>query len=348
MTGFAAIALLVLVFTFVNLAHAAAQLLACRVLGIAPSRVSLGVGPTLWSRTAGETSYRLALLPVGIVVRLRPRWTRGAAGVWPPASARDLRGRSRWVRLAVFASGPAAILVAALASAYWMNGFARVTGSEEPVVGRVQEDGPAARAGIVAGDRIVAVAGKPIASWAELKTAVAALEADAVQLRVQRGADTLTLEVHPAFLPEAGRRAIGVFVAQVAQPPPGPLARAGAAVRTVKDTLALYAEAVRRSFSGERGTVGGPIALLQDGGDSPPDGREQRLALVVTLLLLQWLVASLTLPYLGGVRLLFLAIEAAARRPLHPRYEQWFNRGWVGVLVLLNVLAVAGRVAGGV
>jgi regulator of sigma E protease len=346
MTGFAAIALLVLVFSFVNLVHAAARLAAARLVGVAVNRISLGVGPTLWSRIAGETTYRVALLPVGLVVRLRPPWTRDAAGVWPPSSPRDLRGRSGWVRLAVFAAPLAAVLLVALASAYWLNGFETRGPSEEPVIGRVEEGGPAARAGIAVGDRVVAVSGRAVGSWEELRAAVLALDADVTEVRVQRGAETVTLEVHPVVLPQTQRRALGVFRAEVVKPAPGPVARVCAAFRSVKDGLGAYAGAIRRSFAGERVTVGGPIAVFQDAEGLTPDDRSRRLAALVTFTVLQWLVACLVLPYLDGVRLLFLGIEAAARRPLHPRHERWLNRGWLAVYVLLNVLAIAGRVGG--
>src|SRR5262245_51548540 len=60
----------------VNWAHAGAQLWVARRFGVAVNRVSLGFGPTLWSRTVDGTVYRIALIPVAVIVRLRAPWSK--------------------------------------------------------------------------------------------------------------------------------------------------------------------------------------------------------------------------------------------------------------------------------
>ncbi len=78
----------------------------------------------------------------------------------------------------------------------------------KPVLGLVDSESPAARAGLRSGDVVVAVSGNPVAAWHEVRAGVAATPSgEPVRLRVRRDGQelevTLTPEAPPAGL-EAG------------------------------------------------------------------------------------------------------------------------------------------------
>jgi hypothetical protein len=60
-----------ILWPLINLSHVAGHLLVARLFGIAVDRVSLGLGPSVFSRVRGKTTYRIALLPIAVLVRLR-------------------------------------------------------------------------------------------------------------------------------------------------------------------------------------------------------------------------------------------------------------------------------------
>ncbi len=331
-----------LVWVIVNVTHVAAHLVVARKLGVAVNRVSLGFGPTLWSRMVGATTYRLAILPIAFVVRLRAPWAAGA----PEAPSNDLRNRSRWARLAVFCSAPAAVLLLGFVSAFWASGFERTQRSDKPVVGDVRRGGPADRAGLLAGDTIAAVGGQKVETWAELKRLIAGATEDVLVLDVRRSTGSMRLEVQPDTMPGTSNKVIGIGPAMVAQPPPPFIERFGNAVEIVRQWGGLLVEGVSTVVVGmkEPAVVRGPVALYASA-SAGTNGRDYFLATAVTFAILQYFLLCLVAPYLDGRRLLFLGIEAIGRKPLRPKYEDWFNRIWLGLFLMLAVLAIKSDVS---
>ena len=331
----------VAVWLLVNLSHVAAHLVAARVFGVAVDRVSLGIGPTLWSRLRGRTTVRVALLPVALLVRLRPRWHKDDDAVWPPTDPRDLRSRKLGVRAAVFMSAPSAVLVVALVSAFVVAGIARTQPDDRPVVGGVAPGMPAAEAGILAGDLVVAINGASPETWFDVVELVTAAGEGPAHLEMERDGQIVTFDVEPEWSPVDGRRMIGIVPGVITIEPPGLLTRARMAITTVTGFFRDSLEGLTRSPSEPRiRAVSGPIAIssmAHEGG-----GRGSRGSFFwwfATYFSLNSLAWCAVLPYLDGRRLLFLVIEAIARRPIHPKYEQRFNLVWLTIVVVLNVIA---------
>ena len=133
-----------------------------RRLGIKVLRFSIGFGKPLWKKTFGKdkTELVIAALPLGGYVKmLDEREGEVAAAELPRAFNRQ----PVKTRIAVVVAGPAfnflfAILV------YWAMFVTGVPGLK-PLVGEVTPASYAAEAGILSGDEILAVAGKPTVTW---------------------------------------------------------------------------------------------------------------------------------------------------------------------------------------
>ena len=133
-----------------------------RRLGIKVLRFSIGFGKPLWKKTFGKdkTELVIAALPLGGYVKmLDEREGEVAAAELPRAFNRQ----PVKTRIAIVVAGPAfnflfAILV------YWAMFVTGVPGLK-PLVGEVTPASYAAEAGILSGDEILAVAGKPTVTW---------------------------------------------------------------------------------------------------------------------------------------------------------------------------------------
>src|SRR5690606_5670931 len=92
--------------------------------------------------------------------------------------------QSVWSRIAIVCAGPAAnILLAVLV--YALVFVVGITGIK-PVVGGVNENSFAARAGFIAGDRIVAVGADKTQTWQDARLAIleAVIERDVIEIEV--------------------------------------------------------------------------------------------------------------------------------------------------------------------
>lgn len=140
-----------------------------RRCGVKVLRFSVGFGKPLFSwRDRQGTEYAVALIPLGGYVSMLDE----REGDVPQDQLQYAFNRKPVLqRIAVVAAGPVVNLLFAVL-VYWAMFVAGVE-KVVPVTGEVVADSIAERAGVLAGDEIVAVAGKPTQSWDEVNLALA-------------------------------------------------------------------------------------------------------------------------------------------------------------------------------
>ncbi len=86
-------------------------------------------------------------------------------------------------------------------------GVSGLPSEEAPIIAGVAPSGPASRAGILAGDRILSVDGQAIETFADLQTAVqASMPGDILILKIQRGDQIIKLPVTVGVASQSGGR----------------------------------------------------------------------------------------------------------------------------------------------
>lgn len=164
-----------------------------RWCGVRVLRFSVGFGRPLWSRTGRDgTEYVVAMIPLGGYVKMLDE-REG------PVTAEDLpqafNRKPVSQRFAIVAAGPLINLLLAVL-VYWLLFVVGET-RMAPVIGSVESGSPAAAAGFVADDEIVALDGHVVRSWDDLPLRVAAHVGDTGTLlfRVRSGAIGMEREV---------------------------------------------------------------------------------------------------------------------------------------------------------
>jgi regulator of sigma E protease len=181
--------------------HELGHFVAAKLLGVKVTRFSIGFGPRLLGFRRGETEYLLSLLPLGGYVKMAG--DEPGAEVPPEDRGRGFLEAAPWKRFAIAFAGPAANLafpvIIYFALALAQNGSS-VPG---PTLGTIMPGSAADRAGLRAGDRVVAVAvpGKPPAPvryFSDLRQAVGPRPGDRIEFTVERGGERLIVPVVPA------------------------------------------------------------------------------------------------------------------------------------------------------
>ncbi|MCB1775308.1 MAG: RIP metalloprotease RseP [Gammaproteobacteria bacterium] len=143
-----------------------------RRLGIKVLRFSIGFGRPLWRRqaTPDDPEYVIAAIPLGGYVKMLDEHEGPVA---EHERHRAFNRQTLWVRSAVVVAGPLFNFLFAIV-AFWLVLTLGETGLR-PLIGEVVPDTPAQRAGIQAGDEIVAINGQRTPTWSlalqELATA---------------------------------------------------------------------------------------------------------------------------------------------------------------------------------
>lgn len=185
--------------------HEFGHYLAARLAGVRVEVFSLGFGPRLIGFRRGDTDYRIAAVPLGGYVRVAGEDPIQREGLAP----HDLYAKGFFARTTFFAGGIAMNVLFALVA--FPIVFGAGVSFTAPVLGTVEPGGPAWRAGLVPGDRVVDVAGKAMYSFENLLTELAlAGGRGPVELTVERDGQRKSALVEPVFEAGSGIFEIGV------------------------------------------------------------------------------------------------------------------------------------------
>lgn len=198
----------ILMFALAILIHEFGHFVVARKLGLRVEAFSIGFGPVLWKKRVNGVEYRLSALPLGGYVSLPDMDPDGTKALEGADGKGDGVGEARapraripaWKEILVAVAGPfmnvvlavvLAVLLACVPSAKF--------GSLLLDVDHVLPGGPAAAAGILPGDRIVAINGNKVRTKSDMQTEFLIAKGRASDMTLLRGGTNVTVNVEPKF-----------------------------------------------------------------------------------------------------------------------------------------------------
>ena len=228
---------------------------------------------------------------------------------------------------------------------YWSPPFPAVLGTVEP-------GGPAAKAGLMAGDEIKAVDGTPVRSFAEFRDYVRARPGQEIEVVVRRGEGDLTRRVTASSEVDGGktvgRLRITPPAISVPYPPEmrthsavGPLSALSYSVGKAWQMTAVQAKFFVRMLTGDVSwkNTSGFIGIATSAGEAAHAGIFSFLMLMVLLSLSLGFLNLLPIPILDGGQIVFQLVEWAKGRPLSDR--TYLVGQQAGLLLLVLLMGVA-------
>jgi regulator of sigma E protease len=312
-------------------------------LGVLVERFSIGFGPVVLARKPGETEYAVSAIPLGGYVKMLGE-EEGEQALANPERAFSTQSLAR--RAAIVFAGPAMNFVFAfLVYAALFAAVGVEKPSTEPRVGGVTAGLPAERAGLRAGDRIVAIGDTPIATWEQLFKTIIASKGERLRLVVERDGTRFPLEVTPElhenrtiYGEDAGKvYRIGVEVS-LEWEAVGPLAAVGMAAQETATHAVMVLQGLELMLTGRVPfkDLGGPIAIASAAGKQARAGARYYLLTLAFLSVNLAVLNLLPIPALDGGHLAFFAIEGVMRRPLGVRHREIALQ--VGILLLITLI----------
>ena len=176
--------------------HELGHFLAARRIGVRVLTFSLGFGPKLLKTRRGDTEYCISAIPLGGYVKMA-----GESPDDPRSGAPDeFMSKNKWQRFQVLIMGPAMnLILAVVVLALVLAQGAEVPAYQDgpPEVGAVTPQGPADRAGMRAGDRVLTVAGEEVNTWGDFAMAVGTRANRDISLTLLRDGQTREVNVRP-------------------------------------------------------------------------------------------------------------------------------------------------------
>jgi regulator of sigma E protease len=332
--------------------HEMGHYLAGRWFGVKAEAFSIGFGREIAGFTDRRgTRWKFGWLPLGGYVRF--------AGDMNPASqptvewlslpaverARTFQAKRVWQRAIIVAAGPVVNFVVAILI---LAGFAHFYGQRyaPPVVGQVVAASPAARAGLLVGDRILSLDGRKIDSFAEIAQYALMRPGETIPVDIERGGLARTIPVTIGTIHQRDRFGndyrigrVGIGSPPSVYRPVSLLAAPAIGASQVVDIIRGSLDAIGQIITGRRSIdeLGGPLKIAKVSGEQMALGWPQFVWLIALVSINLGFINLLPVPMLDGGHLLFYAIEAVRRRPVDQRVQEWAFRGGLAALLALMV-----------
>lgn len=213
------------------------------------------------------------------------------------------------------------------------------------IVGEVSPGFPAWRAGLKAGDVILAVNDSVVADWYDMRELITGAEGDSVRLNVQRGdavfARSMPLESNPMA---DGQRLIGITqhmpVTYKQSYPPVKAMQLG--IVSTANFIALNYIGLYKIISRPetlKSSVGGPVMIYSMSSQSARKGLSSWILFVAAISLVLMIMNLLPIPVLDGGHIMFALVQGIIGRPV-PRKVQLVLQN-VGMVLLLLLMTYA-------
>ncbi|MBI4190561.1 MAG: RIP metalloprotease RseP [Betaproteobacteria bacterium] len=224
-------------------------------------------------------------------------------------------------------------------------GFLKQTSPIPSVLGELTPGGAAERAGLQAGDEVVAVDGRPVRQWQELVKIIRAHPGTALTFDVRRGINLLPgLRVTPDSDEERGQKIgkAGIRNPYFVEMRYGPLQSLNLSLARTWDTSVFSLRMLGKMIMGEVSlkNLSGPITIADYAGQSAQVGWIPYLIFLALISISLGVLNLLPIPLLDGGHLMYYMLEIAKGSPVSDRIMEIGQRVGMGVLFLLMACAL--------
>lgn len=325
----------ILIFSVMILFHELGHFLLAKANGIRVNEFCLGLGPTLFGITKGETKYSLKLFPIGGACMMEGEDEESDDN-------RAFGKKSVWARISVVVAGPLFNFLMAFVFSFillWNIGY------DLPVLSDVQQGGAAEAAGMQAGDTIIKMNHTRIHFYRDIRVYGQLHAGEPAEVVYERDGVRKQTVLTPKYDEETGAYLYG-FLSTAKSTRGTVFDTLKYSVYEVKYWISATIAGLKSLITGQVGVndLSGPVGIVEMIGD----GYEASISygffatflqiLYMTILLSANLgvMNLLPLPALDGGRLLFLLIEVIRGKRIDPDKEGMVH--FVGMMLLFALM----------
>lgn len=333
----------ILVLGVLIFAHETGHFLLAKRSGVGVQKFSLGFGPKLFGFRRGETEYLVSAIPLGGYVKM--------VGEDPAEASPDLQKsfsqKSVGKRALIVFGGPAFNLLLAVLL-FWFS-FVIGIPALTTKIGEVKEGFPAAKGGVRAGDRIVAVNGEGVQRWNDLAFRIHDAPGRPLRITLEREGKRQELTLTPQVSKQKTILGEEVEVGLLGIVPSqefvieriNPFRALYLSLYRTWEVSALIGVSIVRLIQGKipAKTIGGPILVAQLAGEQARMGLINLLLFTALLSINLAILNLLPIPILDGGHLLFFLLEAIRGKPIALRKRELAQQVGLVLLVALMIFA---------
>lgn len=298
---------------------------------------ALGMGPAIFKKKKGDTTYALRLLPIGGYVSME--------GEDEESTDENAFNRKKvWQKIIIVAAGAIMNLILGVVIVATCLSMEELIGTNQ--IHSFEENAVSQQSGLKAGDQILEINGHRVFSDMDISFLMTRSEDGIYDMTVRRDGEKVELsDVKFETTVEQGYTLIKYdFIIRGVEPN-----FINVVTTAFKQTASIGRLVWLSLFDLVTGKFGlsdlsGPVGTVNILADITSSAVESRANLISALTLMAFISINigifnlLPLPALDGGRLFFLAVEGIRRKPINPKYEGYVHGAGLALLLLLMVV----------
>lgn len=223
------------------------------------------------------------------------------------------------------------------------------------IMGELNQNMPAAKAGLMQHDVITKINDQPVKDWYAVTEKIAAIKQGPIKLDVLRNNQSMVIDV-PGLIPDPDNKSRMVLGISAKLPPEheieyyrslffslsyGPLESVPQAFYQINKITSKSLEMMWKLVSGKASlkNLSGPITIAQVANDSASRGFSWYLSFLALVSLSLGIINLLPVPMLDGGQMLFLMFEKIKGSPLSQQFE--LRAQFIGMFLLISLMSLA-------
>jgi regulator of sigma E protease len=350
------ILLAALLFGILIFVHELGHFIFAKLCNVKVLKFSLGFGPRIVGKTIGETEYVISAVPLGGYVKMYGEEVEDE--VSDQDKERSFKSQTLWKKAVIVLAGPFfnIMLTFGVYTALLAVGIEVPVPDLKnlmPVVDEVDQQYPAAAAGLIKGDRIVRIADTEINTWIDIINIVGKNPGKPMEFVVKRGEQQYALTIAPKAIQEKDRNGAPITIGRIG------IKKSGQGLYTlIKSESMLNAPQQGAFATYKMGTVifdsiwmtmngeisvknlGGPISIFNESSKAASAGAITYFLFMALVSVNLGVLNLLPIPVLDGGHLLFMGIEAVKGKPVSDTAIAISQRIGIAILLALMVLVM--------
>lgn len=324
------ILLAVVLFLLLIVFHEFGHFIVAKKSGIKVNEFAVGMGPLVYSKEKGETTYSFRAIPIGGYCAMEGEDDESS----DPRSFDNAPASKRFLTIL---AGPVANLIIAVL-VFTIVGV--IGGVVTTTVDDFIEDSPAQAAGIEKGDEILKINGQEIGDFTDISKVVNDFYKDKdfdkeITVLAKRNGKDLDFAFKPKV--EGENTYIGIIPARRT---PGFFEAIGLGFKETGRNVKMIFTILGRLFTGKLafGALSGPVGVLKELGNQAQNGLANLLYFLAYISVNLAVFNLLPIPALDGSKLLTSGIEIITGKKINKKLEEKITM--VGFFILLGLILV--------
>jgi regulator of sigma E protease len=330
----------IFVFSILIFFHEFGHFIAAKAAGVRVYKFAFGFGPRILGFTIKQTEYQICLIPLGGYVKMAGEMGQEDVKETLEEVSEEQRfdKKSVGIRALIVTLGPfmnIATAVVIFSLIFFTNGIPIVTNYISTVI----ESGPAEQAGILSGDKIIAINSVKMEDPNNIANIINKSSGEKLQITLDREGEILEIFVIPKYDDSYKKGLIGITFEISVEKINIFSAFSKGLIATINIIKLIFTNTMEMITGKVPVEIAGPLGIAQMTGEAAKLGFLNLLYFTAILSIFIGLFNLLPIPILDGGHLLILAIEKLRGKPLEPEKINFMYLIGISLMIIIFIIA---------